>query len=234
MPFTCATQPPADDPSATTNTASAPDPDMGGDLAATIALLAQTLATQNFHPAATPNTPTMPVTLPTRLWEPDTFNGLDANKFQVFILQCSLHFWDHTNAFSSSRARVAYALSFLTGPALSGFEPRLFNPSPPAWVNNWDLFCTELESNFGLFDLVRDAEAEIKTLVMAEGSCSTTYFVEFNHLMSHIQWDNHALLCQIYTGLAGCIKNEMVHHDWPITLQDLHKLVQAINYRYWE
>ena len=26
----------------------------------------------------------------------------------------------------------------------------------------------------------------------------------------------------------------MVHHDWPITLLDLHKLIQAINYRYWE
>ena len=26
----------------------------------------------------------------------------------------------------------------------------------------------------------------------------------------------------------------MVHHDWPITLRDLHKLVQAIDHRYWE
>ena len=30
------------------------------------------------------------------------------------------------------------------------------------------------------------------------------------------------------------MKNEMVHHDRPVTLLDLHKLVQAINYRYWE
>ena len=29
-------------------------------------------------------------------------------------------------------------------------------------------------------------------------------------------------------------KNEMVHHDQPVTLWDLHKLVQAINYHYWE
>ena len=26
----------------------------------------------------------------------------------------------------------------------------------------------------------------------------------------------------------------MVHHNWPITLWDLHKLIQAINHRYWE
>ena len=103
-----------------------------------------------------------------------------------------------------------------------------------AWVNDWDLFCMELEANFGPFNLVGEAEAEIKTLVMAEGSRSTIYFVEFNCLASRIQWDDHALLQQAYKGLACRIKNEMVHHDRPVTLLDLHKLVQAINYCYWE
>ena len=37
-----------------------------------------------------------------------------------------------------------------------------------------------------------------------------------------------------YKGLACRIKNEMVHHDRPIMLLDLHKLVQAIDYCYWE
>ena len=110
----------------------APDPDMGGDLAAAITLLAQTLATQNAHLHAAQSAPAVPVTSPTRLWEPDTFNGSDTNRLQVFILQCSLHFQDHANAFSSSKAKVTYALSFLTGPALGWFEPRLFNPSPSA------------------------------------------------------------------------------------------------------
>ena len=35
-------------------------------------------------------------------------------------------------------------------------------------------------------------------------------------------------------GLACRIKNEMVHHDLPDMLLDLRKLVQAIDYRYWE
>ena len=90
----------------------------------------------------------------------------------------------------------------------------------------------ELETNFGPFNLVREAEAEIETLVMAEGSCSTIYFAEFNCLASCIQWDDHAFLWQAYKGLAHHIKNEMVHHDQPITLLDLCKLVQAIDYHY--
>ena len=80
MLITHATQPSADNPSAATNTTTAPDPDMGGDLAAAITLLAQTLATQNAHLQAAQSTPAVPVTSPTRLQEPDTFDGLDTNK----------------------------------------------------------------------------------------------------------------------------------------------------------
>ena len=187
MPITRTTQPSADNPSAATNTTTtAPDPDTGGDLEAAITLLAQTLATQNTCLKAAQSAPAVPVTSPTRLQDPNTFNGLDANKLRVFILQCSLHFQDRANAFSSSKAKVTYALSFLTGPALSWFEPALFDLAPPAWVNDWDLFHTELEANFGPFDLVREAKAEIETLVMAEGSRSVIYFVEFNRLRPSI------------------------------------------------
>ena len=168
---------------------------MGGDLAAAIALLAQTLAAQNVCPPPTPHASAVLVTSPTRLREPDTFGSSDVNKLRVFILQCSLHFQDCANTFSTSRAKVAYALSYLMGPALLGwFEPGLFALSPPTWVHHWDLFRTELESNFGPFDPVGEAEAKIETLVMAKGSHSVRYFVEFNRLVSCIQWGDHALL----------------------------------------
>ena len=211
MPITRATQPSADNPSATTNTTTtAPSPNTGGDLAAAITLLAQTLAAQNACPQVTQSAPAVPVTSLTRLREPDTFNGSDANKLRVFILQCSLHFQDCANTFSSSKAKVTYALSFLTSPALSWFEPALFSLALPAWVNDWDLFHMELEANFSSFDPAGEAKAEIKTLVMAKGSRSVIYFMEFNRLASRIQWDNHALLRQAYKGLARRIKNEMV------------------------
>ena len=56
----------------------------------------------------------------------------------------------------------------------------------------------ELEANFGPFDPVGEAEAEIEMLVMAEGSRSAIYFMEFNRLASCIQWENHTLLWQAY------------------------------------
>ena len=69
----------ADNPSGTTNTISATDPDVGGnpntggdpdtggDLAAAIALLAQTLATQNVHLPPAPHASAALVTSLTRL-----------------------------------------------------------------------------------------------------------------------------------------------------------------------
>ena len=82
----------------------------------------------------------------------------------------------------------------------------LFNLALSALVNDWDLFHMELETNFSPFNPVGEAEAEIETLVMAEGSNSVIYFAEFNCLASHIQWDDHALLQKAYKGLACRIK----------------------------
>ena len=131
MPYTRANPPTADNPSGAMNTVSAPDPDtggnpnMGGDLAAAIALLAQTLAVQNVHPPPAPHAPTVPSL--TRLREPNTFNGSDANKLRVFILQCSLHFQDCANAFSSGRAKVTYC------PILSNWPSPRFVRTRTIW-----------------------------------------------------------------------------------------------------
>ena len=172
MLITCATVPPvstmADNPSAATNTTMAPDPNMGGDLAAAIALLAQTLAAQNTHPWPTQNTPIAPVTSLTRLRSliPSMAQMPTNSKFSSF----SAVFIFRTMLTPSPVAELkSHALSFLMGPAPSWFEPTLFNPAlhGSTIATDWDLFHTELETNFGLFDPVGEAKAEIKMLVMA-------------------------------------------------------------------
>src|SRR6266481_4371210 len=141
-------------------------------LAIAIALFSQTLAAPK--PTLAPMT---------NLWELDTFNRADPNKLQMFILQCSLHFRDRANAFTSNRAKVAYALSFLTGPALGWFEPMLFDQDEdPPWLFNWPLFQNELSANFGSFDPVGEAEAEIEGLSMPKSLWVTFYFIEVNCL----------------------------------------------------
>src|SRR6266481_1055147 len=163
----------------------APDENLPpGNLAAAIAFLAQTLAAPK------------PTSVPaTKLREPDTFDGADPNKLRTFILQCSLHFHDHTNAFTSDRAKVAYALSFLMCSALGWFETMLFNQDEdPPWLFDWPLFWSKLATNFRSFNPVGEAEAEIEGLSMPESSQATLYFVEFNRLAAHFQWGDSTLL----------------------------------------
>src|SRR6266481_1694195 len=103
----------------------APDENLPpGDLTTAIAILAQ--------PLAAPKPTSAPAT---KLWELDTFNRADQNKLWTFILQCSLHFHNRANTFTSDRAKVTYTLSFLTGLALGWFEPMLFNQDedPPGY-----------------------------------------------------------------------------------------------------
>src|SRR6266481_6895148 len=151
----------------------APDENLPpGDLTAAITLLAQTLAA--------PKLTFVPMT---KLRELDTFNGANPNKLLTFILQCSLHFRDHANTFTSDRAKVTYALSFLMGPALGWFKPMLFDQDEdPPWLFSGPLFWDKLTANFGSFDPVGEAEAEIEGLSMPENSWATLYFIEFNHL----------------------------------------------------
>src|SRR6266481_3875759 len=103
----------------------APDENLPpGNLATAIALLAQTLAAPKLTSAPT-----------TELWELDTFNGADPNKLWTSVLQCSLHFCDCANAFTSDRAKVTYVLSFLMGLALGWFKPMLFDQDEdPPWL----------------------------------------------------------------------------------------------------
>jgi len=194
---------PSSSPSIQTPSVVVPDPsdepgETGGDLAAAIALLAKTLAA--------PRAEAAPTAHPTKLREPDTFDGSDANKLCTFIFQCSLHFKDRANIFSNDLAKVTYALSFLTGSALGWFEPALFEGLTPPWISDWDMFRHKLEMNFGPFDPVGEAEADIEILTMPEASRASTYFVEFNRLTSRLQWDDHALMHQAYKGSLSASK----------------------------
>ena len=107
------------------------------------------------------------------------------------------------------------------------------DPIEPAWCSDFNLFSEELEANFGTFNPVGEAEAELKGLCMQENHQAMKYFIKFMQLLSHVYW-GEAALWQAYNGLAKRIKNEMIHHKKPMTLSGLQKLMQAIDAHYWE
>ena len=80
--------------------------------------------------------------------------------------------------------------------AMQGLETQVHSGGcPTSTKQTWVVSPKEVGPSKGRpFDPVGEAEAELETLVMAEGSRSMMYFVEFNCLVSRIQWGDHALL----------------------------------------
>jgi len=169
-----------------------------------------------------------------KLREPDPFDGSDPRKLRTFLLQCKLNFRDRKDHFQDDLVKVSYVLSFLKGMALECFEPGLLEDIEPAWLSNFALFVQELESNFGTYNPVGEAESELEALHMQESHQATKYFIKFTQLTARVHWGEAALLRQAYNGLVKRIKNNMVHHDKLTTLAGIIKLVQAIDLRYWE
>ena len=109
-----------------------------------------------------------------KLHDPDAFDGYNPCKLCTFLLQCKLNFHDRQDHFQDNSVKVSYILSFLKGTALECFKPRLLVDNKPVWLSNFRLFVQELESNFGTYDPIGEAKAELEALHMQE---KTRYFV---------------------------------------------------------
>ena len=90
--------------------------------------------------------------------------------------------------------KVNYTLSFLKGIALDYFEPSLMDPySNPVWADNYAELVSELQTNFGLFNIEANAQNELGWLKMCDNQKVAKYIVSFQQLSSKVNWCNAAL-----------------------------------------
>ena len=139
-----------------------------GDLAATLTLLAQSLSTPKKNSEQT------------KVQELDVFDSSDTHKLQPFLVQCTLNFRNHPDAFSTDSAKVTFALSYPKGTALNWFKPSLTSGLNPAWLNNYSDFVSELRKNFRPHDPEGEAKANLENLHMHDNQCIVKYLVDFN------------------------------------------------------
>jgi hypothetical protein len=129
-------------------------------------------------------------------------------------------------------------ISYLWNPALQWFEPGLSGEldKDPAWLEDWDLFVEELQTNFGPYDQTGDAESKLVSLKMTSGQCITEYIVHFNSLAPRCDWGNAALCHWFYEGLLNHLKDEVSQGDdgKPRTLNLMQIKAQNADARYWE
>jgi len=123
--------------------------------------------------------------------------------------------------------------------ALKWFELDLLNSSNPwdrlIWMDNYQQFVQELNSNFSPHDPVREVEHQLDNLSMKDGQRINKYVVEFNRLTSQVHgYSDSALHHIFYSSLPDHIKDEISQVEKPHTLDGYHTLAQMVDARYWE
>jgi len=174
-----------------------------------------------------------------KVWEPDTFDGMDLKKLRTFLVQCELCFQDHAKVFCLDKAKVMFAQSYLKGMTLEWFEPDLLNSGDladrPHWMDSWIQSIAELQSTFGPHDPIADAKHQLEHLRMKDAHRVTRYIVDFNRLASQVQDYRDGVLRRLfYSGLPDRLKDEIARVSKPLTLHGLRALCQEIDACYWK
>ena len=68
----------------------------------------------------------------------------------------------------------------------------------PAWLKDYELFIEELLINFGPYNALADAEAELDALIMKDNHKVTRFFIDFFQLSTLCNYNNRALLQKVY------------------------------------
>jgi FtsZ-interacting cell division protein YlmF len=176
-----------------------------------------------------------PSTKGTDVRAPDKFSGTDRTKFKTYVAQCRLVFRANPRKFDTDTKKVTYACSYLDGLAFQWYQNYLELDDEPLWFDNFRLFVKELREGFGEIDAQAAAERDIRLLSMRSSDNITTYITKFHTFANLLEWNDTALVSEFRRGLAGRIKDELVHvpkDHW--TLKELQTASIKIDNRYWE
>lgn len=162
---------------------------------------------------------------------PEYFSG-QRNKVTTFITQVRMVIGLQPSRFPTENSKVLYAGSYLRDTAFLWFQPYVAAETPPAWLNDFNLFCKELRSMFGDPDEVATAERQLYSL-RQRGSASA-YVADFTRYAAVVNWNDEALCAQFYRGLKDPIKDELARSSKPKDLKAYKDIAVRIDTRLFE
>jgi hypothetical protein len=105
---------------------------------------------------------------------------------------------------------------------------------PPGWLHDWPHFVEELRKMFGDPNAEATAEAELDRLCRQTNQKFADFLVDFNMLLSQVNWGDRALCHRLKQALPDCIKDSLVLVEEPAAFNEWKRLVQNVDQRYWE
>lgn len=161
---------------------------------------------------------------------PERFNG-DRNKLRTFLNQLELVFLLNPSRYRYDSAKVATAGTLLTGAAAAWFNPLLEHPNNnTSALNDWSVFKERLRGSFGGIDAAVQAANEIRRLRQGNGTVSA-YTAKFLQTAADLNWNEDALMDQYRAGLCEEVKDALVYHERPSSLQNLAALATRCDNR---
>ena len=162
-----------------------------------------------------------------KIGNPERFNG-DPTQVRPFLTSCRLQFSLQPRTFATEGARVGYAITHLTGRArLWGTAE--FERQTPACAT-FDLFAEEMLKVFDLDSPTAEASRELLSIRQGRRSVAD-YSIDFRTLARRSSWNTPSLVDAFFHSLADYMKDELVSHELPSTLDEAIALAVRIDRR---
>jgi len=160
---------------------------------------------------------------------PDTFDGSNPNKLEVFLFQCQMYLAVRSNNFLDDESKVTFVLSYLKGSPQDWFQSELNHAMTsrqlPDWFATYRTFMDELQHLFGPRDPITNAMNSLESLKPRDSRKATRYTIDFNRYARKTGWNKQVLSHQFYKNLPDRLKDEIAHIRKPTTLKTLQTLL---------
>ena len=177
---------------------------------------------------------TLPPVIPQT--ETTTFDGTHPD---LFLLKLRLTFSSSPSSFATDESKSLHLLNCLRGSALEwASHVTLVDQT---LTKDYDRFSTALLKNFQRPDKSQTAMMQLSNLHQG-GDSVDSYAQRFKEIARSVPWNESALIHQFRLGLNSNLKDEMVGHDYPPSLQEMitltlrfeERLAERAQERLWE
>jgi hypothetical protein len=144
--------------------------------------------------------------------DPEKFTGEDRGKLRSFVALLRLQLIDRPGEFPSEQSKLRYAFSRLEGAALEQMIHLVQNDRVN--LENFEAFLTSLDEAYGDPDCVNTAERTLAKLRQGNRDF-VTYYMEFQHLIVDLDWNDAAKRAALHRGLSEELKDILSTQDLP-------------------
>lgn len=162
-----------------------------------------------------------------KIGNPERFSG-DPAQVRAFLTSCRVQFSLQPRTFATEGARVGYVITHLTGRArLWGTAE--YDRQTPACAT-FDRFAEEMLKVFDLGSSTAEASQALMSIRQGRRTVAD-YSIDFRTLASRSSWNMEALVDAFLHSLADYMKDELVSHEQPSSLDEAIALATRIDQR---